>query len=111
MSDQNYGRYSSLFPSLKSRGVDEEISAIGNYLRLSGKSAPNIIDHLPRLNFQRFSNVDELDDIQPTLAPLVFADERLRAAQPFRQIDLRQLGFMPSADEGGAELGIALAEN
>jgi hypothetical protein len=111
MSDQNCGRYSSLFPSLKSRGVDEEISAIRNYLRLSGKSATNIIDHLPRLNFQGFSNIDELDDIEPAFAALVLANEGLRAAQLFCQIDLRQLGFMPRPNQGGAEFGVALAEN
>jgi hypothetical protein len=82
-----------------------------NYLRLLGGSAPNIIDHLPRLNLASVSNIDELNYIKPAFAALVFADERLWAAQSFRQIDLGELSFMPCADQGGTELGIALAEN
>ena len=82
-----------------------------NYLRLSDKSAPNVIDHLSGLNLQGVSDIDELNDIEPAFASLVFADERLRAAQFLRQIDLRQLGFMTRADQGGAEFGVALAEN
>ncbi len=76
-----------------------------NYLRLTKKSAAKIVDHRPRLNLQGFSDIDELDDIEPTFPTLVLADEGLRTAQLLCQIDLRQLGFMPSTDQGSAQLG------
>jgi hypothetical protein len=78
---------------------------------MNEKSASNVIDHLSRLNSQGFSDIDELDDIEPAFAALVLADEGLRTAQPFCQIDLRKLGFMSCANEGGAQFGVALAEN
>jgi hypothetical protein len=45
------------------------------YLRLAEKSAPNVVDHLRRLNPQGFGDFDEFNDIEPALAALVFADE------------------------------------
>lgn len=71
----------------------------------------DILNHPRRLNFQGFRYFNELNNIKPSFAPLVLADERLRAAQLFSQIDLRQLGFMPCTNQGGAQLGVALAEN
>jgi hypothetical protein len=82
-----------------------------NGVRKYEQSATNVVDHLPRLNLQGFGDIDEFNDIEPAFPTLVFADKGLRPAQLFCQIDLRQLGFMACADQGGAELGIALAKN
>ena len=35
------------------------------------------------VRFERFRDLDELDNIKPTLSTLIFGDEGLRTAQPF----------------------------
>ena len=65
----------------------------------AAKSAPNPLNDLARPDLQGVNHVNELDYIQPALATLVFADERLRPAQLPRQLGLRKFGVAPGVNQ------------
>jgi hypothetical protein len=51
------------------------------------------------VRFERFRDLDELDNIKPTLSTLIFGDEGLWTTEPFGDIGLGELLGFPNASE------------
>ena len=55
-----------------------------------------------RIEAKRFGEINELDDINPTLADFDTGDDGLRGLQSRREFILRQSGRFPSGHQGSA---------
>lgn len=74
---------------------------IGSHARHNGRlpSCHDFSDYPVRIDLEQPGDLQELHDIEPSLAPLVLGDERLRPGQFPGQLLLRQPGGLSGLDE------------
>jgi hypothetical protein len=66
---------------------------------------------LERINFESPSNIEELDDIEPSLTTLKFGNVGLRSPKPFRESSLAEATGLPRFDQKLPKPGICRRED